>query len=1126
MAESLQSQIEKLQASIRGLEAQRSVLGDAIVEPALASLRRDLAGLEEQLAAQAVPALPVEERRLVTILFFDIVGSTGMAEKLDPEEWRQVVQQVHTALGAAVRAHHGVVAQYLGDGLLAFFGSKVAGEHDPENAIRAALDGHAAVAELRGPEKLQLRAGIHTGLVVVGELGDVIHKEFTASGDAMNLAARLQAAAPPGVTLISRDTYHYVRGVFDLTPRPPLTVKGKSEPLQTYLVRRAKPRPFRSVSRGVAGVETRTIGREAEIQALQEAYLRAYEGHGTIWAQLMSEPGVGKSRLLEDLSAWMDLREETYRLLRARAFPDDANQPFSLVRRMWFDRFQIAEDAPLGQAESKWVERFKEFYGHEECEEMAHALGLLVGLPFINSPHIGAMRNDPTQVKGRALVVSRELVKAVLKQTPIVVLLEDLQWADPASWEYLVEVFLGEAAGEKPNGIFVLGAARPEWRPPEELSTLFQVSLPSAKGTGKWGILISLAPLTGQSTLELARELLQRAAEVPEQAFELLVERSEGVPYFAEEIVNWFIDRGILDTHAERWRFLPERLKGEPLPVTLQHLLLTRLGSLSQPERTALQRGSIFGRRFWTGGVEALGVASGNEVFGQLQPRGFVEAQPESAFQGETEWSFHHNLLQEVTYESVLKRQRAALHKVAAGWLESHARQAGRLDEFAGLLGEHCQRAGELGAAADWYFLAGKRAFSQGAPRAARDFYTQALELLPPVDRERRWQALLGREESLGILGEAEPWKVNITALLELARLFGDDDYLAEALLRQAVFEMRAGEMSVSERATQEALIVTRRCGNEAGEAKALSLIAMFDVMQPQKTTAAEHIEEALRIARRLGDEDLLSFVLFRAEFCYGTIHEHAKSIPLLTEEIELARRLGNRIEESNGLGNLGSFYTFLGLYKQARPLIEQALAIAEALGSRRGVAWFLYYLAGFYRATGDLRQARQLLEKSIEEFIPTHNVRGKAAAVLLLGVVLLAMGDIPGAAGRFAQGHTLALSQIEVGISLSATAGLAACAVMQGELDQARDYAHEVWDYIKEHHLTGIDSPLVVGLALAEVFDALGEEENFQAILAYGHQALMEVADKINVPAWRQSFFENNPDCRAFLEMWERRKR
>jgi len=512
MAESVRVQIETLRASINGLEAQRGVLGDEVVNPALAALRQQLVALEQEAAAVTVPA---EERRMVTILFMDMVGSTSMAERLDPEEWREVVKTLHTTLGEAITAHHGEVAQYLGDGLLAFFGSKKASEDDPENAIRAALDGQAAMANLPSKEKVQLRAGIHSGLVVVGELGVAAHKEFTASGDAMNLAARLQSDAPPGGILISHDTYRYVRGVFDLTPRSPLTVKGKSEPLQTYLVRRAKPRPFRRAARGVAGVETRTVGREAEMQALQSAYLRAYEGHGIVWAQLLGDPGVGKSRLLADMSDWMDLREETYRLLRARAFPDDANQPFALVRRMWFDRFQIADDTALEQAEAKWVERFKEFWGQNDYEEAAHALGLLVGLAFQDSPHVKGMRNDPAQVKGRALVVSRELIRAVRQQYPVVVLLEDLQWADAASSEYLMDVFLGAADAEQPNGLFILGVARPEWRLPQELEKLIKSSVSTGKDADKRAVEISLAPLTDLATRELAKELLQRAADVP-----------------------------------------------------------------------------------------------------------------------------------------------------------------------------------------------------------------------------------------------------------------------------------------------------------------------------------------------------------------------------------------------------------------------------------------------------------------------------------------------------------------------------------------------------------------------------------------------------------------------------------
>ena len=1123
MTQSIQAQIDKVHASINSLEAQRGALGDEIVSTALAALQQQLSTLEQQALIQSSP---IEERCMVTILFIDMVGSTIMAEKLDPEEWRQIVSQLHTTLGEAITSHHGTVAQFLGDGLLAFFGSKQSSEHDPENAIRAALDAHSAVANLLLPEKVQLRAGIHTGLVVVGELGDTTHKEFTASGDAMNLAARMQSAAPPGGTLISHDTYRYVRGVFDMTPRQPLTVKGKGEPLQTYLVRRAKPRPFRSVARGVAGVETRTIGREAEMQTLQQAYLRAFEGHGMVWAQLLSDPGLGKSRLLVDMTDWLDLRDETFRLLRARAFPDDANQTFALVRRMWFDRFQIAEDAPLENAEAKWVERFTEFYGQKDCEEAAHAMGLLVGLTFKNSPHIKAMRNDPIQVKGRALVVSRDLIKSVRQHYPVVVLLEDLQWADSASWEYLKEVFLTRSVGEHPNGLFLLAAARPEWQPPNELKALFKSSSLNDHISENCGVLINLDPLTDQSTRELGKEIFQRVEDVPASVIDLLVKRSEGVPYFTEEIVNWFIDHEILDTRNEPWRFITEKLKSQPLPATLQHLLLTRLSSLSQPERTALQRGAIFGRRFWTGGIEALGVPSGEETLGHLQPRGFIEAQPESSFQGNTEWSFHHNLLQEVTYESVLKRERSELHKVAAGWLENQARQAGRLDEFAGLLGDHCERAGELSAAANWYLLAGRHAFSQGAPRGARGFYTQALELLPPVDRDRRWQALHGREEALSVLGEAEFWKEDINALLELAHSFEDDNYLAEAYLRQALFGARTSDLSILDQASYEALAEARRCGNETIEIKALALTALAKLNRGEKSSVIKNIEEALRDARQLGDESVLSFVLGRAGYCYGELGDFSKWYPLYIEQIELDHRLGNRFQEATGLGNLGGSYISCGFHKQGRELIEQAIKINQSLGARRTLAYDLINLAESYKDTGDLRKAHQLAEEALQEISPTQDARGKVFGLNGLGCILLAMDDASGASRRFNEAQELALSHRLLAQAYETKAYLAACAIMQGQLDEARKYVIESWNYLREHAWLGMGNPVRVYLICAETFDALGDEDNLRMVLENGHQELMAVANTKNIPAWRQSFLENVPDNRVFLDMWERNKK
>lgn len=1123
MAGTLKEQMEKVRRSIAGLEAQRGTLGEEIIAPALESLRQQLASLEEESAKQAAPS---EERRLVTILFIDMVGSTSRAEQLDPEEWRQLVQKFHTALGSAVVAHRGEVAQYLGDGLLAFFGAKEADEADPENAIRAALDAQAAVAALPGGDEVQARAGIHTGLVVVGELGEASHKEFTASGDAMNLAARLESSAPAGGILISHDTYRYVRGVFDVTPRPPLALKGKSEPLQTYLVRRAKPRPFRTVTRGVAGVETRTIGREAEAQALQSACLRAYEGHGTVWAQLVSQPGVGKSRLMDDLSDWTELREETYRVLRARAFSDDINQPFALIRRMWFDRFQISEDAPLAQAEAKWVARFRELSGDQGGEEAAHALGLLVGLPFMESPHIKAMRKDPTQVKGRAIVVSRDLLGAIRRVDPILVFLEDMQWIDSASWEYLMEVFLPDSDPEHANGMLVLGAARPEWNPPAELQTLLGAPGEGQDAHGDPGLMINLLPLSEDCTRELARELLQRVPEIPDQVMELLVERSEGVPYFAEEMVNWLIDHQILDTRGDEWRFHLDKLREEPLPATLQHLLLTRLSSLSQPERSALQRGAIFGRRFWTGGIEALGVRSGAEVLGHLRPRGLVEEQPESAFEGDTEWSFQQSLLREVTYESVLKRERASLHKVAAGWLEKQAREAGRLEEFAGLLGDHLERAGDLAGAADRYLMAGQRAMAQGAVPEARVFYTRALDLLPPIDREKRWAVLIGREAVLNVLGDSEARKADVAAMLELAHAIGDDNLLAEGYFRQAVYGVQTADMDLADRGSLASLEAARRCGSEALEAKALVIAASAALGREDFDKSRKDVRRAVELARHTGDESVLAFVVGRAAYCCAEMGDFTEGDLYSREEIELNHRLGDRAAESIALGNRGANYWWLGLYKEARTMVERALAICEQLGFRRAQTYDLLNLAGISRETGDLRKARQLAEQGLQLSLPTQDARGQSALLIELGLTQLAMGDAVGARRRFGEGKELAGAHGLPSLEAECMAGLAACAVMRGQLDEAETYGREAWSYFKSHGWTGISQPGLAYLECAEAFDALGDEASLQEVLEIGHKNFVHVVATMPEGAWRKTFLEDVPQNRAFMQMWETRAR
>jgi tetratricopeptide (TPR) repeat protein len=777
---------------------------------------------------------------------------------------------------------------------------------------------------------------------------------------------------------------------------------------------------------------------------------------------------------------------------------------------MWFDRFQIAEDAPLPQAERKWVERFQEL-GETNDVEPAHALGLLVGLPFTDSPHVAGIRGDPVQVKGRAFVVSRDVLRRVRETTPVRLLLEDLEWADGASWEYLINVMLEADVDEHRHGIFILAAARPEWDPPAVLTQSSRYRR------------LDLQPLTDEATRELIAELLQRVEGVPDDVVQLIVERSEGVPYFAEEMVNWFVDRGIIDRSREPWRFVAARLRETPLPATLQHLLLTRLGSLDDRERSVLQRGAIFGRNFWAGGVAALGVRDPDVLLHPLQPRGFVEAQPESSFEGETEWSFHHGLLRDVTYESVLKRERASLHRAAAEWLEEQARRAGRLDEFAGLLGEHAERAGEMTAAADWYLRAGDRGKAQGATADARRFYDRALDLLAPVDRERRWRVLLGREEVLGILGEPDAWRADLNALLELAKDMDDSTRIAEAQIRQAEFGIRTADYRSAVRAAGDAAAAARRAGNALLEVQALARKTRAESRLGETEAASSAVGEALSRAEALGDEQTLVSTLRSAAGIYGESGHLAASLRAYRRLVEINHRLGNRAMEAGGRLNEGYTLLLLGFYKSGRAALESGLELAEAVGFRRQRAYSLQNLGLACLRSGDGRTARQILERSLGDMVAVDDGYGRAASLGYLGYVLEASGDLAGAVRRYEEAKGIFSDLGVLPSTVDCWAGLARCALAQGRLDDARQDAEGIFSYLSTHGGKGMESPIWAYQTCADIFDALNESEQARAAVEAGYRALMEQAEKIDDPDWRKSFLENVAEHRAIIDLWER---
>ncbi|MGD2147349.1 MAG: adenylate/guanylate cyclase domain-containing protein, partial [Anaerolineae bacterium] len=615
------------------------------------------------------------ERRLVTIMFSDVKGSTAMAERLDPEEVMEVMDGAFDVLIEPIMRHEGTLARLMGDAVLAFFGAPIAHEDDPERACRAALEivdraqsyGERLERE-RGIEGFNVRVGVNTGLVVVGEVGSDLRVEYTAMGDAINLAARMEQNAPIEGILIAHDTYRHVRGVFDVQPQAPLRVKGKAEPVQTYLVERAKPRAFRKAVRGVEGVETRMIGRQAELTRLQEAFYTAMEDGLLQMVTVVGDAGVGKTRLLHEFDNWAELLPETFYYFKGRASQQMQNLPYSLIRDLIAFRFQIQDTDPLPMVREKLEQGVGAALGAGEGTRLrAHFIGHLVGFEFGESSHLAGVLDDPKRTHDRALAYLVDYFKAMAVQLPVLILLEDLQWADDSSLDALNHLAL--ALIKQP--VMIVGAARTvlfERRPHWGEGHVFHMRLP-------------LRPLSKRNTRRLLSEVLQMMETVPELLRDMVVSNAEGNPFFVEELIKMLIEDGLIAKGEDEWQLDLSRLTEVQVPSTLTGVVQARLDRLPLEERMILQQASVVGRLFWDGAVVHINEATGGGVeqagvqssLSALRGREMVFQRETTAFAGTQEYIFKHTMLREATYESLLKRMRRAYHALVSDWLRKQA---------------------------------------------------------------------------------------------------------------------------------------------------------------------------------------------------------------------------------------------------------------------------------------------------------------------------------------------------------------------------------------------------------------------------------------------------------------------
>ncbi|HEY3071038.1 MAG TPA: adenylate/guanylate cyclase domain-containing protein, partial [Gaiellaceae bacterium] len=853
-------------------------------------------------ASLAEQHAPREERKVVTVLFADLVSFTSRAEQLDPEDVRAMLSPYYARLRTELERRGGTVEKFIGDAVMALFGAPVAHEDDPERAVRAALAIRDAIGELNESDpklELQVRIAVNTGEALISLGAQPSEGEGMASGDVVNTTARLQASAPVNGILVSETTYRATERTIEYREAPPITAKGKAAPVTVWEA--LEPRARYGVDIGRRG-RVPLVGREQELDVLLDALARARNGGASQLVTLVGVPGIGKSRLVVELSAIIDDQPELIFWRQGRSLPYGEGVTFWALAEIVKAQAGILETDSAEAAVQKLDQTVEDVVADEaEADWIESQLRPLVGLE--DEAQLGTDR------QAEAFGAWRRFFEHLAERSPLVLVFEDLHWADDGLLDF-IDYLVEWAGGVR---LLVVCIARPE----------LLTRRPGWGGGKPNATTLSLSPLSRAETARLVAALLEQAV-LPAELQTALLERAEGNPLYAEEYVRMLQDRGFLRRENGTWRF--EQTEDLPLPESVQGIVAARLDALSPEEKTLAQDAAVIGKVFWIGAVAAVGDqprGAIEERLHALSRKAFVRRERRSSVAGEEQFTFLHVLVRDVAYGQIPRGSRSAKHRAAAEWIASLS--ADRSEDRAEMLAHHYLSALELGQAAGEdtgayaepariaLREAGDRALSLNAFAAAARFYDSALGLWPVDDPGRPHLLLrLGRArhdaegEGMDVLIEARD------ALLAA----GEPEAAAEAEVLLGDLVGTRGQRDLEDEHLERAAALVADVPPSRSKAYTLNYLAMSLMLRGHHREAIRVGREALEMAQRLGLEDLRAHALNSIGTCRtllgdtGGIDDVERSLAIALENNlpgDARRGYGNLAEVvGNQLGDLG----------------------------------------------------------------------------------------------------------------------------------------------------------------------------------------------------------------------------
>ncbi|MBT3270558.1 AAA family ATPase [Candidatus Poribacteria bacterium] len=968
---------------------------------------------DAQPSAELTPApAPVDppraaeaERRHLTVMFCDLVGSSSMAESLDPEELREVVRAYQHTATEVIESYAGHTAQYLGDGLLVYFGYPVAHEDDAQRAVRAGLgilDGIRRMSSRFREEMgvdVQVRIGVHTGLVVIGEVGGGSRREDLALGDVPNVAARLQGLAEPGELVVSATAHHLVRGFFDCEDLGPRALRGISQPMNVHVVRGERDAQSR---RDVSGALTPFMGREQEMGLLRDRWELVRDGAGQA-ILLNGEAGIGKSRFTQVFQE--SLAAQDHKWIEARCSPYHENSAFYPIIEM----IRANCGCAMTSTPEEQVERMREHLeaaGHCVEDDLPHFAALL-DLPANDG--IARPEALPEQQKQKTIdaVLSHLLAFAV--REPIVFVVEDLHWADPSTLEF-VTLLIEHAPTTKMLLILTYRPVfQPPWRPRSHVSHVTLNRLPKTQ----------MAPMITH---------IAEGKVLPDEVLEQILARTDGVPLFVEELTKMVIETGLVREGGEGYA-VDGPLAPAAIPTTLHDSLTARLDRLA-PVKEVAQLGAAIGREFGFDLLAAVSPMPEAELRDALQQ--LVEAElvfPRGIGRAAT-FVFKHALIRDAAYQSLLKSSRQQYHRRIATALEERFPEIARAQPE--VVAHHYSEAGLTALAVEHWRDAGDRARERSALAEAEAHFTRGLDLLatapdsPERDEQELFLTLGIGATRMATEGYTAPRVAeHLARARELAAAVDRPVELGTALLASGVVAMVGGELVEAHGHGTQLYDIARDTGHGTTLVAAHFMLGMTTGHFGRLREACEHLDTCIELVDAEPPESVI--------FLHG---QHPRAV---------------------GLAYLAMARSLMGMLGRGARAHEESLEFARTLNHPFTTALVLGFgaqqaltLHGPDRA---LELADELLALTAEHDFPfwlLHGSVAKGRALVERGAVEEGLALLIEGSGALHDG----------GGSSDGSLFLGEAYLMTGKIDEGLDIARHVRSYIAEIHEDAPDAP------------------------------------------------------------------